>query len=186
MTTIITRLYASGDQAAAAATALRDSEFDDANISVFGAGPDQAGAVMAAGVHQSASDIYAHHLGEGAGLVVVRAPYGSAVTAMRILNRFDPVKTAVKVTERYLGTPDPRAKEILPQAKKRMGTDILVCSDGLFPPAVIRGTTFFSAWLGFPLLSMRGARASLVSGSTTPFSSALGLPMLSKGRLLTR
>jgi hypothetical protein len=186
MTTIITRLYASGDQAAAAANALRESEFDNDNINVFSAGADQAAAIRAAGVHDSASEIYASHLRDGAGLVVVRAPFGSAVTASRILSRFHPVKTAVKTTDRYLGTPDPRRREILPQPKKRMGTAILVCSDGLFPPAVIRGSSFFSEWLGLPLLSARTGKAKLVSGNSTPFSSTLGLPVLSKGRFLTR
>jgi hypothetical protein len=176
MTTIITRLYASSDKAAAAVSALKAKNFRNADVDCV-AGDDAGGALRAAGVYEAAAQTYAEKLKEGGAVVVVRAPYGNTILARRILDAAGPEASPVKHDEVFIGSVDKPScsdsrylPELLPE-----GT--LVMSDMLFPRAVIKGDWTLTG--SFGLLSNREPKVSL-SDNATPFSSALGLPLLSK------
>ncbi|WP_293867403.1 hypothetical protein [uncultured Alsobacter sp.] len=171
MTTIITRLFASPDKGAAAVSALKAKKFKDSDIDCI-AGDGAAGALSAAGVYEAAAQTYAEKLKDGGAVVVVRAPYGNAILAKRVLDAAGPEASPVKYDEVYLEaadkpvcTKDRYLPELLPE-----GT--LVLSDMLFPRPVIKGD-----WHMFG----GGLSNRVPSGNLTDwsFSKMLGLPMLS-------
>lgn len=173
MTTNITRLYASAEKAAAAVSALKAKKFKDSDIDCIAGGDGAAAALSAAGVYDTGAQAYAEKLKAGGTVVVVRAPYGNALLAKRLLDEAGPEASPVKYDEIYVGSVDKPVctenrylPELLPE-----GT--LVLSDMLFPRPVIKGE-----WLMFGgSLSTRQPKVNLTDWT---FSGMLGLPMLSK------
>lgn len=99
MQSLITRLYRSPEQAAAAAAALRAQWFPADAILVIApwTEPGPAAAALARfGVSDAAARAQALRVQEGAAAVTVRAPFGQAVPAMRVLDRFDPIEADIE------------------------------------------------------------------------------------------
>ncbi len=177
MTTIVTRLYANPDQAAAAAAALKSEDFLDRHVHVI-AGDDALGQIQAAGVHQSAALIYAERLKQGAAIVVTHAQFGMALKAAKILNRHGPINSGVKSQDVYIGSVDNRP--MYPNKYLPVLLDNTTIFSGLLVPPLTSRNRLFSAMFGLPMLSSkRGPRASL---SSMRFSSMLGMPLLTRGK----
>lgn len=190
MTTNITRLYASAEKAAAAVSALKAKKFKDSDIDCVAGGDGAAAALSAAGVYEAGAQTYAEKLKAGGAVVVVRAPYGNAILAKRVLDAAGPEASPVKYDEVYVEsadkpvcTKDRYLPELLPD-----GT--LVLSEMLFPRAVIKGDWkmfggglsnrvptgglsdwSFSRMLGLPLLSSRTPKVNLIT--SPPYSSLI-------------
>lgn len=179
MTTIVTRLFASADAGPAAVAALKAKKFKDSDIDVVAGGDGARAALINAGVYAGGADAYAAKLKDGGCVVVVRAPYGNAILANRVLDGQGPVASGVQHESVYVGSVDARPlykyeknlPELLPE-----GT--LVLSEMMMPRAVISGEWTFSHIFGLPFLSSRRPSGGLTDNAT-PFSSALGLPLLS-------
>lgn len=177
MTTIVTRLFASPDQAAAAAAALKSEDFLDRHVHVI-AGDDALAAILDAGVHRSAALIYADRLKQGAGLVVTQAQFGMALKAAKILKQHGPIASGVKSQDVYVGSVDNRP--MYPNRYLPILLDNTTVFSGLLLPALTSRNRLFSRMVGLPMLSnKRAPRASL---SSMRFSSMLGLPLLTRGK----
>ena len=173
MTTNITRLYASAEKAAAAVSALKAKKFKDSDIDCIAGGDGAAAALSAAGVYDAGAKAYAEKLKGGGAVVVVRAPYGNALLAKRLLDEAGPEASPAKYDEIYVGSVD---KPVCTQNRylpELLPDGTLVLSDMLFPRPVIKGD-----WRMFGGdLSTRQPKVNLTDWT---FSGMLGLPMLSK------
>lgn len=190
MTTIITRLYASTEKGAAAVSALKAKKFKDSDFDCITGGEGAAAALAAAGVYEAGAQTYAEKLKGGGAVVVVRAAFGNAVLAKRILDASGPEASPVKYDEVYAGSqdrPNQTKERYLPEL---LPDGTLVLSDMLFPRAVIKGDWHmfggslssrvptgglsdwsFSRMLGLPLLSSREPKVSLIT--SPPYSSLI-------------
>jgi hypothetical protein len=193
MTTLITRLYAISKDASAVADALTANLFKTKHFDVI-AMPEgkklSAKAALAAihddlsraGVIPRSAAVYADKIVEGNALVAVRAPVGASQAAKAILNAFPSIDAGVRDEVHIPAEVSRPAKRYRPSATSLLARDAMILSGKKFLPPLTSSQRTFSGMFGLPLLSRKGPRAKLVSGSTTPFSSMLGLPLLSKSR----
>lgn len=109
MTTMISRLYATPQQADMVASDLRRVYFTDYDIQVARADEsmttmaDAVAAVRRTGVHRADAQAYAEALGQGATLLTVHAPWGGAAKAIEVMDRHGPLPKPVRQTEYYAG-----------------------------------------------------------------------------------
>lgn len=107
MTTIITRLYPDAAAAQKVAQALRDEGDSASTISVVskdGAGT-AASRMHALMVPAASAAAYAGPVGEGRALLVVNAPFapiGTALSAIRTVNRFPSIDAGVADEDAYI------------------------------------------------------------------------------------
>jgi hypothetical protein len=204
MTTIVTRVFAKGEQADGAMAALRKAGFSKQAVGAVRSGSTDGAtldAIRALGVYEAGAKAYAAQVKGGATLVVVHAPFAKSYLAMEVMDDFDPIASDAKHTAVYVPAREPR--RIMAETKALptlLNSNTLVLSDGIFPPAVIRNAQpfdsiirntqpkaklssgTFSEKLGLPLLTRgRGPRAGLLS-TGTPFSSTLRMPVLSSDK----
>ena len=185
MTTIITRLYATADEAKTVVGALRKEGFAKGDITVLsgdgGTGSaDLMPAILEKGVYKAAAAIYADRVSQGASLLILRAPFGSATTAQALLEDTDAIDAGVKHPDSYEEAMPTRKVEWGKNLPVLLSSDVLTFSDGLFPRAVLKNWSF-SSLFGLPYLTdWLPTGGSLIDGSTTPFSSRLGLPLLTE------
>ncbi len=159
MSTIITRLFESNDQATAAVAELKRSAFGDDLVTVIGAKRQGAESLIATEVPRSIAAAVADGVRRGGTAVIVRAPYGYAVKATEILDRFNP--SEIGVTD--VATPTDSEAAPLSTA---LGLELL--SDNPAP---------LSSWLGLRLL-IRGPSTTQLIEKAAPFSQTLGFPLL--------
>ena len=103
MAQIISRLFSSDSNAAAAIKDLEDYRFGENEVIKIdggaGAQPDDLVALIAqAGISKSDAAIYAEKVHAGSTLVVVHAPFGSAHKATVLLDRHQPLPAVVATT----------------------------------------------------------------------------------------
>jgi hypothetical protein len=197
MTTIISRLFEPAERARDAAASLRAAGFvareftalapvhvaQEAGAEGFiddtAALPPLA-AMTDTGISAEDAAIYRAAIEQGAGLVVVRAPFGTARTAIEMFEEFNPVQADVAHPDLYLTTGTYESEDIADNAapfSRALGLPILSSE-----PAP------FSRLLGLPVLSRRQLRTRLAPSRPTfpvrlidepaPLSRLLGLPVL--------
>ena len=189
MTTLITRLYRALTEAEAAKKALNADGCPNSAISLLYKSSEAGArhvahdlaAIQQAGVYPSAAAIYAPHVEEGAALLVVRAPFGTAIRTHEILSDFPAMDVGVSPKDAYVESrPSPR-RSAEPRANL-LDSDLLFLSGDLMPPALLKSGWTFSHYFGLPLLTdWMPTRGGLLSGKST-ISSYLGLPLLTKNQ----
>ena len=169
MSQVISRMYASHEAATRAVAELKDYGFAHVHL-VAGAGGGKAGngvsdrshdeivaAIMKGHVLKADARVYAAGVARGGTLVTVRAPFGSAVQAMQVMNEFDPIDS---------GVPDP-------QYPGAGWNDESPMSSLLHMPVLLDDSQTFSRfWNVRPLID-----------SHRSVSSCLGLPSLANASL---
>lgn len=189
MTTMISRLYASAQEAAQVASVLGRVHFTDYEIHVVRADgasqtmDDIVALVRRTGVHRADAPAYADAVARGATLMTVFAPWGGAAKAIEIMDRHGPLPKPVRQTEYYMG----------------FFSQPILMSDALGLPLLSKEPFFFSNFFGsiwrMPLLwtgyrprvtLMRTAGLlpgrKLLPGSAL-ISKRLGIPLLSRRRV---
>lgn len=187
MTTIISRLFHPAQTARNAATSLRDDGFAAQDILIVTPSEEGAfdkdaalSAIAAMGVPSEDASVYGAAIDQGAGLVVVRAPFGTALTAIRMLDAYNPVAVDVAHPELYM-----RAR---PTGSAAHSDNPAPFSRALGLPVLSSDPALLSRLLGLPVLSRRPARTTLAPSRPTfpvrmireaaPLSRLLGLPVL--------
>lgn len=151
------------------------------------------------GIPQGDIDAYAEGIREGGSLVMVEAPFGSAVAARDILQGTDAATSENQVAEYPLSNSEiatplssilnlPVLIEDLAPLSRFLRLPLLASSSvfpsAIFGPLLLRSAAPFSSLTGVPLLLHRAAPLSsllglpLLSGRAAPFSTLLGLPLL--------
>lgn len=195
MSQTIFRMYASHDQALKAAHALETHRFDRFNaVHVIGRGDAHASvdaltaAIMKGWVLKPQAKVLAEGVARGGALVIVQAPFGSAVSALETLQRFDPIDS---------GVPDPEDRpptwdEATPVSNV-LGLRVLLDDSATFArfwnlPALSKQPVTWGTALNLPEISRSSGPftgtfgMALLSSKATILSSMLGLPVLSKRR----
>ena len=195
MSQTICRLYASHDQALKAAHALENNRFDRFNaVHVIGRDDSHASvealtaAIMKGWVLKSKAKILAAGVARGGALVIVQAPFGSGVSAIEILQGFDPIDS---------GVPDhdepPLTWDEATPVSNVLGMRVLLDDSATFArfwnvPALSKKPTTWGTALNLPEISRSSGPftgtfgMALLSNKATILSSMLGLPLLSKRR----
>ncbi len=171
MSTTVTRLYERHEQALAAAGELASTGFAEDAIRVITAGSASAGEIAStledAGFSSGGAADLAARIAGGAALVVLRAPFGTAVEAMELMDRHGPVASSEAV-------PD-RTAEISANARLSLGAWIPVLISSKSSTVLLKGDSTTR------LLSGRSATKL----SSWSLSRKLGLPELSSGRTMS-
>lgn len=189
MTTMITRIYATPQQATDVCSALRRVYFAEYDVAVVGptegAGTVEAlaMAVRKTGVHRADAPAYAQALAGGATLVTVHAPWGAAAKGIAVMDAHGPLPSPVRRTEYFRGFED-----FPPMLSVALGWPLLSKEPFFF-------SNFFGTFGRMPLLwrsyrprvtLMRSVGlfpgGKLLSASAMP-SRLLGLPLLGGRRI---
>ena len=155
MTTIVSRLYATQEQAAQAADLLTSTRFSaaDVNLVTPPAEPDPApGAledlILKGGVRPADAAAFATAVREGKSLVTGRAAWSLATPAIDILENFEPIESGVGDYEHHVAE-------------------------------TWHSASPFSDFLGWPTLIDSKSSSDLLDGDS---SSSLGLPTVTRAR----
>jgi hypothetical protein len=184
MSQTINRMFDSHERATQAAEALRNNRFDGYTevyvVNRFG-GPEAGSgaaelsvdgivaALMKAYVLKAHAKVFAERIKLGGALVTVHARFGSAVSAIDILDRHGPVES---------GVPDFRDA---PMA----WDDAAPCSSIMHMPVLLADSATFSKFWNVPALLKRAATTFSAFGlpeivkSSGPYSGMLGMPLIS-------
>jgi len=179
MTTIITRLYAAKETAVDAVDALKRIGIEAKDVillaSASGKSADIEALLVKGGVPASAAAAYATKLRGGGSLVSVRAPWGFAVGAIKILDRFGPIDAGVHPSEHHVVAGWNEAAPF----SAALGLPVLAQSKS---STVLKNDPApFSKALGARTLSNSKSSTALLS-NPAPLSSALGLAALSEAK----
>lgn len=185
MTTIISRLYATHESANGALDALKATGARPKDYDLIAAGTageaDLAKAIRRAGVLPKAAETYAAKIREGAALLVVRAPIGRSVPAIRIMDAAGPIASGVK-TEEMLANAAPRDSRTLWEKNlPNLITGTMVFSGGWLKPLTSRDRLMFQTMTGLKPLWNRPSTAKLVTDRPL-FTQRFGLPLLTSRR----
>ena len=165
MSTTVARIYESYGNALEASNHLKTSRFHGDEIDLIskasnrseGEAADLAGEISKAGIPKSDVAFYVEAVEGGKSLLVVRAAWGAAQKAMRIVDSHDPAPADSGNREYYVSTVEPYS-----------------------------AFSFFSL-LGFSMSTNEAAPLSkfwnlpVLFNNSTPFSSLLNMPTLSTG-----
>lgn len=189
MTQTISRLYGSHDKALRAAAELRRDRIWEGHVYVAGPADGRTEEVIAAEVMKgyvlrAHARMYAAEISRGGSLVTVHAPFGYGVTAAHVLDKYDPIESAV-------------AGAVQPT---RSWDEAAPLSSAIGLPALIKNPTPMSrAWDVRPLIPGRSSvfgnlglpelvdsreslsdmlRLPLLSKNPAPFSALFRLPLL--------
>jgi hypothetical protein len=204
----IIRIYASSGQAGKVTQHLRDQgfqhvfQFASPSTSPTARG-DLVTNLMQAQVLKSHAEAYADVLKGGKSLVMIHAPFGSALKVTSVMDSYQPTETGIPETNYrpeykwddraplssvlrlpVLSETKLPAETLTGLSSLTQGTAFL--SNLLGIPLLKQGLQHRSVSLGLPLLKsgMQHRNSSmglpLLSHSATPLSSLLGLPVLSK------
>lgn len=180
MTTIITRLYSSHDQAEAAANLLASNKLPRSLMSIVSGSTDAGAAkdqISALGVYPNAAQTYASKVAGGNALLVVHAGFGKAYKVTGVLAETDTIDAGVKYTEVMASDMSSRREE-----KQRHLPELLNITVATGEQLPYPGQTWlpFHSLFRFPLLSGKGGRSNLLDNKL--FSKMFGMPMLIKYR----
>jgi hypothetical protein len=183
------------DIAADAASALRKYPLLAHHVFVVSAADAAGGSVdaLAAAIAKTyvllaEAKIYAPHLQRGGALVVVHPPFGSALTAITVLDKHGPVETGLEEKSEVGPTWDDAAP-----LSSALGLPVLSHNPTPFAtfwnlPSITAGRASLSKALGLPELTHSPAPLSDAIGLATlsdnpaPLSKALGIPLLAQHR----
>lgn len=195
MTQTIYRLYDSEAQGKKAAASLTGLGFQDvfqftapATKGGIGAAARSAliGEMLKAQIWKSHAETCVDRMGKGNSLVVVHAPFSTALTATETLDSHGPIDSNV-IAPNY--KPDFRWEDAAPLSS--MLRIPVLAKNGLFAESVsgvsslTKGKAFLSNLLGIPLLKDGPEHRTsswglpLLSKSATPLSSMIGMRVLS-------
>jgi len=191
MASMIIRIFETAAQGMKVAQHLRDEGYDDVFQFTRSDGPGESDdadrralieGMLRAHVWKSHAESYADRLAQGGSLVLVHAPFGSAVKAELLMDDHAPIGTGIKEEREPEITWDdaaPLSSALRMPVLTRVELPVETLSG---VPSLTHGPAFLSNLFGLPLLSRgTGGKSSsfglpLLSGSTT--SSRLGLPLL--------
>lgn len=182
MTTILTRLYTSADEASAAAGSLLENGFAARDVDIVNPPvlrEDSTSAdtgsisdsIMAAGAFKSVASACAARVAGGDSAVIVRATFGMAKKGSKLLDDHNPIDAALRHPNAYIGDmtkPDEPFKWALPEL---LSITFLTGED---PPFKGRSWTV-SGMIGLPFFTNRGSGTKLISKR---FSESMGMKML--------
>ncbi len=198
MAQTIHRMFDSNERANQAAQALRNHRFDrfddvyvfanhdaaDAELSV----EDIVAAMMKACILKSNAMILAPGVKRGGTLVTVHAAFGTAVSALDVLEQYGPIESdLVEPKENYQGWDDAAPLSSVLNIPTLLPNSATFSNFWNVSPLAKSGGTTSSA-LGLPEISRSqgpfvGAfPMPLLSHNPTPLSSMLGLPVLKRER----
>lgn len=178
MTTIITRLYSSSEQADAAVDTLADKKFSRGAVNIVSGISDANAAkkqISALGVYPNAAATYADKVAGGNALLVVNVGFGMAYKAKSALADTGAIDGGVKHTEVHASEPESTG-----QGQTRHLPELLNMTVFTGESLPHSGETWlpFHSIFRFPLLSSKEGRASLITGKLfTQF-----MPMIIKYR----
>ena len=193
MTQTITRMFPSHVQAMSAVAELKKSRFADEDIHVVAPPAEDAPGIstqaiaeqiMKGYVLKSHAQIYAEGVRNGASLVTVHAPFGTAAMAIDALHNHGPIHSGVAIPEPVYRFWDEAAPISSIFQWPIFLADPTPCATLWNVPTLMSGQCSLSGALGLPLLSRSsGTRQSsfglpLLSHKATPLSSMFGLPVL--------
>ena len=179
MTQIISRMYATKENASKAFDELKRRNYQD--VFLFAA-PDAGESgeasfdtddliaqMMKAHILKSDARIFAERVAKGGNLVTVHAPFSGGFRAFTVLDSYDPIESGV-------------AKPVFPSAPWDSKTP---CSSALRMPVLAKNKLPFETVSAVPSLTRCGAVTACLgmpalSKSATPFSSMFGMSALSK------
>lgn len=154
------RLYETEQQARDAADKLRENGFSPDAIVVVTPSEGDMDAAVKLGVNELDAPVYENRIKEaGRSFVAVAPNYGYGLTAVAILDDFNPVDTDLRVG---VDQPDGRTP----------------FSELLGWPTLTRRRTFMSRVWGSELTSKPGGSGVRLLSNPTPFSSAIGVATL--------
>jgi hypothetical protein len=198
MTTRIARIFATPQTASAAAEALKAQGFPESSVTVIAAGGHAAGSnsadvdaitarIMAAYILKAHAKLYADCISRGAALVVVAAPWGTAVTAQEIMAQFAPVDAGVAEPHDPPRVWDEKRPFSSAFGLKLLGGSASPVSDALNVPLLSHVKAPLSEALHVGTLTNSAASLSgvlglpMVSKAGRSLSEAVGLPAVSSG-----
>jgi hypothetical protein len=162
MVMLVSRIFATNEDAVAAAGELKAAGFRDAVVSVIDktAAEVTAATLVQKGVSEARAESYAAEVSQGKTLVLVEAPVGAGPTAKTILERSRPGDTGEPVAEYEIAPPKAATRGVATRGATTTtsGTAASITDD----PA--------------PLSKRAGWR--LLLDNPTPLSSWLNLPVL--------
>jgi len=195
-------MFAAAEAANAAAQALKEQGFASDAITVVGPGTPGtrqntrdtdsiAARIMAAYIPRAEARVYADGVSRGGTLVIVKAAWGFALKAQRVMAAFDPVETGVPEPHDPARAWDEKRPLSSAFGLKLLGGSAAPASDMFSLPLLSKSATPLSDALHLGLLASGTALLSkalslpMVSRAGRSASEAIGLPAVSKGRLLS-
>lgn len=177
MTTILTRLYASADEASAAADTLLENGFVSRDIDLISGGEGHtaeslAGNLAQAGVFTSVAGDYATRVAGGESALVVRAPFGMAKRGATLLGKHNSLDAGIKHANAYVGDLSKQDEPFKWPLPELLNVTFMTGDD---PPFKGRSWTM-SGMLGLPFFANRGSGTKLISEKR--FSESMGMKML--------
>jgi len=180
MTTIITRLYATNEQAEEAVKTAAAKKFPKVSMKIVSGANDPAEStaeLKALGVYPGAAAVYADKVAGGHAVLVMQASFGKAYKAAAAVENTGAIHADVKHTEVYAGamtSPTPESTRHLPEL-----LNVTMLTGEKLPYS---GQTWlpFHSFFRIPLLSKKVARAGLLTN--TLFSKMVGMPLTIKYR----
>ena len=200
MTTIVSRLYATEQQAAQAAEMLTSTRFSaaDVNLVTPPTEPDLAPSaledlILKGGVRRADAAVFAKAVREGKSLVTVRAAWSLATPAIDILENFEPIESGVGDYEHHVAETWHSASPFSdfigwPTLIDSKSTSELLdgnCSSSLGLPTVLRLRPFSALSKTdkpYSALAKSDKPYSKLIDKAAPFSALFGLPVLLKSR----
>lgn len=191
MSSLIIRIYDSVAQSAKAVQQLTDEGFEHVRHIKAGTGKNanhQAlmAELMSAQIWKQHAEIYADRLKKGGALVLVHAPFGSALAAAATMDAHQPVDQGLPTSQVKPDFVWDDAAPLSSVLQIPVLTNVKLPAETLLGvSSLTKGTAFLSDLFGFRLLN-RGVHHNetsmglpLLSKSATPLSSMLGMTTLS-------
>jgi hypothetical protein len=180
MTTIITRLYSSHDDALKASEAVYAAKISRSTMEIVSGTADTAAAksqIAALGVYPSAAATYASRVASGHALLVIHAGFREVYRTKNALSGTGDIDAGVAHTELFVS--DPTKPREAPTRYLPEPFNFTVFTGDHLP---YQGQTWlpFHKFFRFPLLSKREPRAGVLTNKL--FSKMFGLPMTIKYR----
>ena len=180
MTTIITRLYSSHDDALKASEAVKAAKISRSTMEIVSGTSDMAAAkseIAALGVYPSAASTYATKVASGHALLVVHAGFREVYRTKNALKASGAIDAGVAHTELFVSdATKPR------EAPTRYLPELFNFTVFTGDHRPYQGKTWlpFHQFFRFPLLSKREPRGGVLTNKL--FSKMFGMPMIIKYR----
>lgn len=191
MSSLLIRFYDSATQSAKAVQQLTDEGFEHVRHIKAGTGKNAnhqslMTQLMSAQIWKGHAEIYAERLKKGGALVLVYAPFGSALAAEAALDAHQPVDKGLSTSQ---VKPDYVWDDAAPLSSVLhipVLTNVKLPAETLSGvPSLTKGTAFLSDFFGFGLLKSgvhhneTSMGLPLLSKSATPLSTMIGMATLS-------
>jgi hypothetical protein len=192
MSSLLIRLFDSATQSAKAAQQLADEGFEHVRHIKAGTGKNAnrqmlVSELMSAQVWKSHAETYAERLAKGGAMVLVHAPFGTALKAGAIMDAHGPVDQGLPGAAAKPDFVWDDAAPLSSVLQLPVLTNVKLPAETLSGvSSLTKGTAFLSDMFGMKILS-RGVHhatssmgLSLLSKSATPLSSLFGMGTLSR------